>query len=159
MTAPNKRMRQSGRVLASLAGDKFYTGTPCGKCGNTERYVSNNGCRKCLNVPHGDRPVTHKAKATAKANGETFYEGSPCHYCQSTKRYVSTGSCVLCCKSRYKSTGFRNKKYGASRKAALNAGHVKYVGVACRVCGNTTRYTSNGNCVACSTSYKDSIDD
>jgi adenine-specific DNA methylase len=35
------------------------------------------------------------------------------------------------------------------RAAAARAGEVRYVGGTCRRCGNTQRYTSNGNCCVC----------
>lgn len=36
--------RTEARQLAKKQGNKRYHGKPCGKCGNTERYVSNKRC-------------------------------------------------------------------------------------------------------------------
>lgn len=39
------------------------------------------------------------------------------------------------------------------RQQAAIKGEPKYYGPECRVCGNTLRYTSNGNCVECSAKH------
>ena len=40
-----------------------------------------------------------------------------------------------------------------SRAEAAAKGIGKYLGKACRVCGCESRYTSNGNCVDCSSKH------
>ena len=39
------------------------------------------------------------------------------------------------------------------RREAAIKGQPKYYGPECKVCGNTLRYTSNGNCVDCSAKH------
>jgi len=46
-----------------------------------------------------------------------------------------------------------SKKLEESRTKAAEEGQAKYLGKACRVCGCESRYTSNGNCVDCSSKH------
>lgn len=39
------------------------------------------------------------------------------------------------------------------RLEAAKRGESRYMGTACRTCGNSERFTSNGNCVACTQAY------
>jgi hypothetical protein len=61
------------RRKAILEGKQFFFGATCKKCGGTERYSSNNGCRACSFI--------HRKAANAKADAERgrFYRVPFCY--------------------------------------------------------------------------------
>jgi len=89
---------------------KRYQGSPCRKCGGTERFCSNGACTNCLKV----RSETPEAKAAAKVRyklthqtpgyprkrarerGDIRYYGTPCKKCSGTERWVCNGQCTAC---------------------------------------------------------------
>lgn len=97
----------------------------------------------------------------AKANGYTTYQSDRggCKICGGSERYTSNGACVFCTLQRsnaanpdYVYDPMRGNEKRISqelRRAAAEAGQATYEGGACKKCGGTTRYTSNGACVPC----------
>lgn len=45
--APNGRPRDEVRIAARERGLKRFHGSPCQKCGSTERYTNNGSCINC----------------------------------------------------------------------------------------------------------------
>lgn len=45
-----------------LNGDKFFIGTACKKCKNTQRYTSNGGCANCLLNVESEKYLKHNRK-------------------------------------------------------------------------------------------------
>ena len=43
-----KLKMEQKRIEAAIKGVKQYEGRQCNSCGNTKRYVLNNGCVNCL---------------------------------------------------------------------------------------------------------------
>ena len=59
------------REEAREAGEKYYTGKPCVKCGDTTRYVSSDRCVECAR--NNSKKWKEKNPEKVKANSKKYY--------------------------------------------------------------------------------------
>lgn len=104
-----RKEAKAAREAARAAGLTAFEGSPCGRCGGTERYVSGPGCVSCVREAARRRADTPEKREAARRRDEALrnkkaaattrakrYEGKPCPQCGGVERWVSNGGCVMC---------------------------------------------------------------
>lgn len=59
------------RQEAKAAGQRKYTGDPCGKCGDTERYTSSTACVSCTKAAAKAAHKNKRATTPAPSPGQS----------------------------------------------------------------------------------------
>lgn len=93
------RAAHAGAGVVSGPPALTYDGGPCGACGGTERYISNQNCVACARarrerMPQAGRRPAARDRETARATGAPRYLAAPCRVCGCRERYTLDGKCA-----------------------------------------------------------------
>lgn len=87
----------TARQAAKEAGEKFYEGTACRRCGRTVRYVRGCECVRCARQQCKDRMRSWvKARRELSSDGVKYSTGTTCERCGTDSWWVCNGKCVAC---------------------------------------------------------------
>jgi hypothetical protein len=152
--------RSCRREPAVAMNPKRFLGSPCGRCGNIERFRSDHSCCSCKLEQSKARRIA-ATKARMAAGKSKIYAGRKCRVCGNRARFRATAKCVRCDRAGYRArnqhrtpmTVIQKQARTPNRKRALARGDRFYDGSACSRCGHTRRFSQDGSCRFCKATH------
>jgi hypothetical protein len=134
-------------------------GSPCRRCGGTERY-RDRGCVRCKLEQSSARRIASAKERKASGTSQT-YRGRKCPRGHRL-RFRSNGKCVACDRAAYRRANkhrtpqaeVAKRARTPNRKRAMAKGARFYRGSPCLRGHDGLRFTQDGTCVECSRTYR-----